>query len=614
MRADPTERNRAGGVMTDPGEARDDRQKGEEASLRERLAKITQAYEDKLAELHAEKELAQVTLASIGDGVLAAGENGRVKYLNPVAESLTGWSAAEAVGRPLAEVFRLSAEPGGESADDLMHRCREAGQSLRLTERLSLERRDGRRHAIESTCAPLRDPKGRIIGTVLVFQDVSDKRLMALQLAHQATHDELTGLFNRQAFDQHLQRALDETRRQPVPHVLAFLDLDGFKLINDACGHQAGDELLRRVAGLLQDHLRPNDLAARLGGDEIGILLPHCALAEAEGVIGGFHRALQGFRFTWRDQSFPVGASIGIVPMDRDWQSVAHLLSAADLACRAAKEKGRNRVQVYQEDDAAFVRRQGEMSWVLRVQRNLEKDGFALFSQSLLPLSGRASRGLYFEVLLRMVDADGRVHLPSDFLRAAERYGLMTDIDRWVVRRCLETLAEQPPPFLDVLHACSINLSALSVGDETFLDFLEEAIAGSGIPGDKICFEITETTAINNFAQANQLFTRLAARGVRFALDDFGAGMSSFGYLKDLPVSYLKIDHKFIKDIVTDPLDRAMVESIHQVAQVMGLQTVAEGVSSQEGIQYLRARGVDYAQGNWISPPRPLGHAARPRR
>ena len=616
MKGDPIDRDHAGasergGVMTDPGEAR-----GAEASLRTRLAQVTQAYEDQLAELHAQKELAQVTLASIGDGVLAAGENGRIKYLNPVAETLTGWSAAEAVGRPLSEVFQLVEEPGGESVEDLTRRCREAGQSLRLTERLTLQRRDGRRYAIESTCAPLRDAAGQIIGTVLVFQDVSDKRLMALQLAHQATHDELTGLLNRQAFDQHLQRALEETRRQPVTHVLAFLDLDQFKLVNDTCGHQAGDDLLRRVAALLQDNLRANDLAARLGGDEFGILLPHCPLAEAEGLIGGFHRALQGFRFTWRDKTFPVGASIGIVPFaaGRDWKTVTHLLSAADHACYAAKEKGRNRVQVYQEDDAAFIRRHGEMSWVMRVRQNLEEDGFTLFSQSLQPLSGRASRGLYFEVLLRMVDADGRVHLPSDFLRAAERYGLMPDIDRWVVHRCLETLAKQPPPFLDVLHACSINLSAVSVGDESFLDFLEGEIAGSGVPGAKICFEITETTAIQSFAQAGKLFSRLAARGVRFALDDFGTGMSSYGYLKDLPVSYLKIDGKFIKDIVTDPLDRAMVESIHQVAQVMGLETVAEGVSSQAVVRYLRDLGVDYAQGNWISPPRPLGEAARPRR
>jgi Amt family ammonium transporter len=586
----------------------------EQESLRARLAQVTQAYEDKLAELHAEKELAQVTLASIGDGVLAAGENGRVKYLNQVAESLTGWPAAEAVGRPLSEVFQLVQEPGGESVDDLTRRCREEGQSLRLTERITLQRRDGRRYAIESTCAPLRDLAGRIIGNVLVFQDVSDKRLMALQLAHQATHDELTGLLNRQAFDQHLQRALEETRRHSVTHVFAFLDLDQFKLINDTCGHQGGDELLRRVAAMLQDGMRANHLAARLGGDEFGVLLPNCSLAEAEALIGTFHRSLQEFRFTWRDKSFPVSSSIGIVPIDRDWKTVTHLLSAADHACYAAKEKGRNRIQVYQEDDATFVRRHGEMSWVMRVQQNLEGDGFSLFSQSLQPLSSRAARGLYFEVLLRMVDADGRVHLPSDFLRAAERYGLMPNIDRWVVRRCLEILAKQPPPFLDVLHACSINLSAVSVGDESFLDFLEEAIANSGIPGAKICFEITETTAIENFAQAGKLFSRLAARGVRFALDDFGTGMSSYGYLKDLPVSYLKIDGKFIKDLVTDPLDRAMVESINQVAHLMGLETVAEGVSSQGVIDHLRELGVDYAQGNWISPPRPLGEAARPRR
>jgi Amt family ammonium transporter len=580
------------------------------AILRNLLAQTTRAYEQKLAELHAQKEFAQVTLASIGDGVLATGADGKVRYLNLVAENLTGWSAAEAVGRPLSEVFHLVDETGAEGVDSLLRRCREEGRSLRLVERITLERRDGRRYAIESTCSPIRDGDGAHIGTVLVFQDVSDKRLMALQLAHQATHDELTGLHNRQAFDTQLQRALEETRRDDVTHVLCYMDLDQFKLINDTCGHQAGDELLRRVASLLQDSLRANDLAARLGGDEFGVLLPHCSPAEAERQITGFHRSLQGFRFTWRDKSFPVGASIGLVAINREWKTVAHLLSAADHACYAAKEKGRNRIQLYQENDATFIRRHGEMNWVLRIQQNLEQDGFCLFAQSLQPLSPRAARGVYFEVLLRMVDLDGRIHLPGDFLRAAERYGLMPSIDRWVVRRSLETLVKQPPPFLDLLHTCSINLSAFSLGDESFLDFLEGEIADSGVAGSKLCFEITETAAIENLGQAEKLFSRLADRGVRFALDDFGTGMSSYGYLKDLPVSYLKIDGKFIKDMVTDTLDRAMVDSINQVAHVMGLQTVAEGVCSHELVEQLRDLGVDYAQGNWISPPRPLGEAA----
>jgi diguanylate cyclase (GGDEF)-like protein/PAS domain S-box-containing protein len=579
----------------------------ENAILRNLLAQTTRAYEDKLGELFSEKELAQVTLASIGDGVLATDHESRIKYMNSAAENLTGWPASEALGRLLTQVFRLLEEGSDGGAEALVRRCLEEGESVRLLEHITLERRDGRRYAIESTCAPIRHVDGRIVGTVIVFQDVSDKRLMALQLAHQATHDELTGLLNRQAFDAHLQRALEESRTLGQTHALCYMDLDQFKVINDTCGHLAGDELLGRVTTLLQDAMRDDDLVARQGGDEFAVLMPRCTLAEAERQARVFHRSLQTFRFTWREKTFKIGASIGLVPITAEFRTVAHLLSAADHACYVAKEKGRNRIQIYREDDAAFVRRQGEMNWVIRIQETLEQDRFCLFSQSIQPLSPTATRGIYFEVLLRMMEEDGRIHLPSDFIRAAERYGLMRSIDRWVIRECIRTLKAQPGAFLDLLATCSINLSAVSLGDESFLDFLEEEITVSGVPPQKLCFEITETAAIENLAQAEKLLSRLSARGVRFALDDFGTGMSSYSYLRDLPVSYLKIDGKFIKDLVTDPLDRAMVESINQVGHVMGIQTVAEAVSSNAVVEKLRVLGVDYAQGNWISPPRPLG-------
>ena len=579
------------------------------AILRNLLGQTTRAYEQQMSELFDEKELAQVTLASIGDGVLATDDRGCIKYMNPVAEKLTGWSQSDAQGQPLTEIFRLTDESTGQTVDTLVHRCLQEGRSLRLGDRINLERRDGRRYGIESSCAPIRHLDGRIVGTVIVFQDVSDKRRLALQLAHRATHDELTGLFNRQAFDGHLQRALEESRTHGSTHALCYLDLDQFKLINDTCGHMGGDELLVRITTLIQDTMQETDLIARLGGDEFAVLMPRRSLVEAERQVGQLHRNLQASKFTWRDKSFAVGASIGLVPFGRDFKTVTQLLSAADHACYVAKEKGRDRIQVYQEDDSAFIRRQGEMNWVVRIQETLEQNRFCLFSQSILPLSPAAGKGIYFEVLLRMVEEDGRIHLPSDFIRAAERYGLMRSIDRWVVRECLRTLRTQPAPFLDLLHLCSINLSAVSMGDEGFLEFLEEELAGSGVPNEKICFEITETAAIENFAQAERLLARLSALGVRFALDDFGSGMSSYSYLKDLPVSFLKIDGKFIKDIVTDPLDRAMVESINQVGHVMNLLTVAEAVPSKAVVERLRAMGVDYAQGHWISPPRPLGES-----
>jgi diguanylate cyclase (GGDEF)-like protein/PAS domain S-box-containing protein len=578
------------------------------AILRNLLTQTTRAYEGQMTELYAEKELAQVTLASIGDGVLATDGEGRIKYLNPVAEKLTGWDRAEALGKPLPQIFHLS--ESDQRIDEILRHCLEDGRSFRLSERISLERRDGRQYGIESTCAPIRASDGRIIGAVLVFQDVSDKRLMALQLAHQATHDELTGLLNRQAFDGNLQRALEEARSTSNTHALCYMDLDQFKLVNDTCGHLAGDELLCRVTALLQDSMRDTDLVARLGGDEFGVLLTRCTLESAERQVAELLRTLNQFRFTWRDKTFTVGASIGLVPITRDFRTVAHLLSAADHACYAAKEKGRNRIQVYQEDDATFVRRHGDMNWVVRIQQTLEQDRFRLFSQQIQPLSPEVAPGLYFEVLLRMLEDDGRIHLPSDFIHAAERYGLMRSIDRWVIRCCIKTLMDQPPPFLDLLRLCSINLSAVSLGDEELLGFVEQELDSSGVPAGKLCFELTETAAIESLPQAQRLMERLAIRGVRFALDDFGTGMSSYSYLKELPVSFLKIDGKFIKDVVTDPLDRAMVESINQVGHVMGVRTIAEGVTSAAVVERLRLLGVDFAQGNWISAPRPLGSAA----
>jgi diguanylate cyclase (GGDEF)-like protein/PAS domain S-box-containing protein len=582
------------------------------AILRNLLEETTRAYERQMAEIHAKKELAQVTLASIGDGVLATDAEGDVKYLNPVAEKLTGWSEAEAVGRPLAEVFHLVEEPIGQEIAPLIRACLEEGRGFRLDESVILERRDRQRYAVESTCAPIRNQEGIIYGAVLVFQDVSDRRLLDLQIARQATHDALTGLLNRQAFEAHLLRALEDARTAGNTHALCYMDLDQFKIVNDTCGHQAGDELLRRVTALLQDILQDTDVLARLGGDEFGLLLPRCTLAEAERRLGELHRALQAFRFTWRDTTFPVAASLGVVSINREFKTIAQLLSAADHACYVAKEKGRNRIQVYQEDDATFVRRHGEMNWVVRIQQTLEQNRFRLFAQPIQPLSPHVPHGLYFEVLLRMVEDDGRIHLPSDFIHAAERYGLMRSIDRWVISNSIRTLMAQPHPFLDLLATCSVNLSATSLGDEGFLDFMEEELDRSGVPPGKLCFEITETAAIENLPQAEKMLSRLNSRGVRFALDDFGTGMSSYGYLKDLPVSFLKIDGKFIKDIVTDPLDRAMVESINQVGHVMGIRTVAEMVTNGAVVEHLKALGVDYAQGNWISPPRPLGDGTGP--
>jgi diguanylate cyclase (GGDEF)-like protein/PAS domain S-box-containing protein len=580
----------------------------ENAILRNLLAQTTRAYEDQVHALDAEKELAQTTLAAIADGVIATDAGERVIFLNPVAEKLTGWRADEARGRPLAEVFRLVSETSGEPIE-VPGGDRGRGDHLRLADRTSLIRRDGARFAVESAFSPVGDRAGGPLGAVIVFQDVSEERLLALHLAHQATHDALTDLLNRQAFDLRLRRALGEARTRGHDQALAYMDLDQFKVVNDTCGHFAGDELLRQVAALVQEAVGDRGVLARLGGDEFGLLVPH-GVAAAHGLVGEIHRAVQEFRFVWQEKTFAVGVSIGLVPVGRQFETVAGLMSAADHACYVAKEKGRNRIQVFQPDEAEFVRRYGEMDWVVRIQHTLEQERFRLWAQPIQALRPDAGRGLSFEVLLRMEDDEGRLHHSGDFIRAAERYGLMPGIDRWVLGATFDFLAARSPAAAERLALVWINLSAVSLGDESFLAFVRERLAASPLPAAKICFEITETAAVANLPQAQRLIRELAGRGCRFALDDFGRGMSSYGYLKDLAVDFLKIDGSFVQDIVSDRVDRAMVESIQRLGSLLGIATVAESVSSEAAADLLREIGIDYAQGHWIGPPRPLAEVA----
>jgi diguanylate cyclase (GGDEF)-like protein/PAS domain S-box-containing protein len=575
----------------------------ENAILRNLLAQTTRAYEEQMTALHAEKDLAETTLASIADAVITTDAEGRVQYLNPVAEGLTGWSTAEAAGQPLDAVFHLVSEASGQRLT--VPEPVRPGRRVTLMEPTLLVRRDGQRFAVESTKAPIRDAEGRGTGAVVVFQDVSDQRLLALQLAHQASHDALTGLLNRSAFDLFLDRLL-AGGAAGGRHTLAYVDLDRFKIVNDTCGHFAGDELLIRVAGLLRDVVRESDVVARLGGDEFGLLLPDCPLEVAVARVGEIHAALSAIRFTWQQTTFPLGASIGIVPVDRRFVDRADLLSAADHACYVAKEKGRGRVQVYQPEEAEFVRRHGEMEWVVRLQRTLEEQRFRLWAQEIRPLRPRGRPYLGCELLLRMVGEDGRLHTSSDFVRAAERYGLMKRVDHWVVENAMEELARLPAAVRNRLDVCAINLSALSLVDDSFHDFLDEAVARAPIPPERLCFEITETATVENLPQARHLLARLGRRGCCFALDDFGSGMASYGYLKDLPVDYLKIAGTFVTDMVSDRLDRAMVESIHQIGHLMGITTVGECVSSEAIHDLLVDIGVDLGQGHWLAPPRPL--------
>ncbi|MCP3961842.1 MAG: EAL domain-containing protein [bacterium] len=430
-------------------------------------------------------------------------------------------------------------------------------------------------------------------------------RELAEKLSFQATHDSLTGLLNRYEFERRMRRLLEEARRHQGEHALCYMDLDQFKIINDTCGHVAGDELLRQLGHLLGNQVFQRDTLARLGGDEFGVLLENCSLGKAKKVADTLRRAIEGFRFLWEGKSFSVGVSIGLVPISEASDSLTGILRAADSACYVAKDEGRNRIHTYRADDAELARRSGEMRWVNRIRLALEEDRFHLEFQPIVDVCGPRTPGEHFELLLRMEDEEGRQVAPEAFMPAAERYQLATKIDYWVLGSAFDWLISEPG-LLERVRLCSINLSAQSLGDLDFLRFVLRGIEEKRIPPERICFEITETAAIANLSQANHFIRTLRTLGCRFALDDFGTGFSSFAYLKSLPVDYLKIDGMFVTELAEDRIDQAVVRSMVEIGKVMGKRTIAEAVESEIVLGKLRAIGVDYAQGNAIGRPLPI--------
>ncbi len=426
------------------------------------------------------------------------------------------------------------------------------------------------------------------------------------RLSYQASHDALTGLPNRREFELRMERALSSAREQNLAHTLCYLDLDQFKVVNDTCGHVAGDELLRQIAALLQARLRDRDTLARLGGDEFGVLLQNCNLEQAQPIAELLQKLVKEYRFAWQDKSFTIGVSIGLVPITAESEGLSNLLGYADAACYTAKDRGRNRVHVYQAEDAELLKRQGEMQWVTRITRALEENRMRLYVQPILPLHPHRATDRHYEMLLRMLDDDGEMVLPMAFIPAAERYNLMTSIDRWVIGAAFSAFHQLFPDAPDDQSLCTINLSGQSLCDEKFLDLIERQFILNKVPYSAICFEITETAAITNLTEAIHFIQTLKAKGCKFSLDDFGSGLSSFTYLKNLPVDFLKIDGAFVKDMESDPMDRAMVESINHIGHVMGLKTIAEFVESEWIHERLKLIGVDYVQGNWLIEPQPL--------
>jgi diguanylate cyclase (GGDEF)-like protein/PAS domain S-box-containing protein len=559
--------------------------------------------------LYREKERAQVTLASIGDGVIRADAAGLIDYLNPVAERLTGWSMAEALGHPVTEVFQVVDEVTRQPVADPVERCLAEGRAVESPGYTVLLSASGKEYSVRDSAAPIYDRTRAALGAVLVFKDVTQLRGMEREMIYLASHDPLTGLINRREFEIRLKRAIRNARAERRHHVLLYLDLDEFKVVNDTCGHLVGDEMLRQITALLRSRVRRSDVLARLGGDEFGVLLEDCPLDHARQIAEEMRRTVREFRFCWRDQIFEVGVSIGLVPINHDSGDLASVMSAADAACYVAKDGGRNRVHEYELDDTAVAERYGEMQWIHRIHAAFEDRRFRLFYQLIQPLTAENSgRELLCEVFVRMLDRNGKIIEPSAFIAAAERYHLMTNLDRWVIQTAFKALAEAQRREVSRPVLFAINLSGQSLSDNSFLAFVIEELENSSVDPRRICFEITETAAISKLDCAMHFIAALKAKGCRFILDDFGSGLSSFAYLRDLAVDFLKIDGEFVQNMLEDRVKRAMVESINQIGHVMGLQTIAEWVENRQTFDVLKEMGVDYAQGFWLCRPQPLVH------
>jgi diguanylate cyclase (GGDEF)-like protein/PAS domain S-box-containing protein len=563
--------------------------------------------------LQREKELAEVTLQSIGGGVITVDENGNVDYMNPVAERYTGWPLPEARGKPLDVIYRVVdeqtgkpiAHPGGHEAA--------ARDAQNMTVRLL--GRGGETCAIRDSSAPVHSSGGKLVGSVVLFQDASQIQALAQQLTWQASHDALTGLVNRRDFERRLAGLIEAARADNKEHALMYMDLDNFKAVNDSCGHAAGDELLRQLTTVMQARMRGSDTLARLGGDEFGILLESCPLDQAVRIANGLREAVRDFRFVWQDKTFGIGASAGLVAIDGA-DSVHSVLASADASCYEAKSKGRDRVQVFRRQHGEPRAQNADLDMVSQINHAFELGNFRLYRQKVIALDAKENGTPHYEILVRMVDRSGSLIPPSGFMAAAERFNLLSSIERWVISSLIEFLHGQcasgaiPRNEAGLTSAFyAVNLSGVSINDASFIDFLRQLLTRFQLPRGLLCFEVTETTAIANLTKAAQLMHDLKAMGCRFALDDFGIGMSSFAYLKYLPVDYIKIDGVFVRDMADDAMDQAIVEAINRIAHILGLKTVAEFVEDADILERLRGIGVDYAQGYFIAKPEALVEA-----
>ncbi len=553
------------------------------------------------------KRQAQYTLESISEGVITTDNTGRIDYVNLAAEKLIGANREDAAGHKVSELFTLVDDADRRPLGDPVERCLAMRRRVNMGRRAVMVSADGElEHSVEITASPVRGPGNTISGTVVVFHDVSELRGLTRQMSYQATHDPLTGLINRREFERRLDEAMDSAHAEEAVHMLFYMDLDRFKAVNDTCGHMAGDNMLREVAMLIKDQVRDSDFVGRLGGDEFGALLIGCPIEKARQIASDVCNAIANYRFVWKDKIFNIGVSIGLVEISHASGTLQDVMSAADSACYVAKQSGRGQVHVYSARDEAVARERGDIQWLRQLQTALHDDGFELAVQPIIAMSGRVNTGPSVEVLIRLTDGKGRPTESAEFLRPAERYQLMPQIDRWVVNATLAAIAGGEIK-LPANRSCGINLSSQTLGDESFLGFVVEALDRSGVAPSSICFEVTEAAILSNVQHAQRFIEVLHGIGCEFSLDDFGSGLGSFSSLKHLPIDYLKIDGNYTRNLQSDEVNQEMVAAMIKLARTMQFRVVAEQVEHQDDFDWLREVGVDFVQGHFVERPAALG-------
>lgn len=562
--------------------------------------------------LRNEKEKVQVTLQSITDSVISTDVIGRVKYMNSAAEYMLGVNLGEVYNQLLDDVASIINPADQNVMDNLATMAVRQADIIDLGRQVMLQRRDGEKRIISGSVAPLRNSAERITGAVLTFQDMTLSQNMEDLLNWQQSHDALTDLLNRKEFETHIYAAVNKAALDNKPRFLLYLDIDNFKVINDTCGHVAGDKLLVDIGNKLMNHMHKDDILGRVGADEFGILVHEMDETDAMVYSGKIMNLFEDYHFKWHEHEYVITASIGMVPILPDCEGISCVLSAANMACTSAKESHGNSLNYFHQADNDLIQKMHELSWANKLSRSIQKGQFHLYCQKICLLDSNLTDYPHYELLVRMKSDDGELLSPNEFIPAAEKYRLMPRIDRWIINRAIKQLSTWHQESGKARHImCSINLSGASLTDDKLIDAITATFERYPFPPEQICFEVTETATIEHLGKALRLIETIKALGCKFSLDDFGSGLSSFSYLRQLPVDFLKIDGMFVKDIDQDDVNRAMVKTINDIGHIMNIKTIAEYVESQDILDIITEIGVDYGQGFAIEKPRPFGEMLR---